>query len=270
MVHLMRTCASIARPTSQTPHIMITETLQSGERLWFTTMEPVQPHTWWLPSQASKEKASSMMRCMCWKRASLPTSWLMWLLIWWSKVRCQVGAKRTGSKAFYKRLAPTMWNWELRHPTGSEDSPSQPFVIQKKYEGFPSLSGIKARHCRYLVPVFAEICQEFRSPADQYSIHNHLCIQNLLKMYETLDASPMHPSPKSTKAFRKYLNTCLLHFSRLSVLTRSKGYCSGTQFPKPIWLATLGISSSTSTQSFTLAMEGKQWWASSVPLRILH
>ena len=62
----------------------------------------------------------------------LLTSWPMWLLIWWSKVGCQVGAKRTGSEAFYKRLAPTMWSWELRHPTGPEDFVSQPFAIPKK------------------------------------------------------------------------------------------------------------------------------------------
>ena len=54
---------------------------------------------------------------------------------------------------------------------------------KSKWDTFPSLSGIMAKHCRWLVPVFPQIC-EANLAADDYSQHKYKCLKHLNTVYE--------------------------------------------------------------------------------------
>ena len=113
--------------------------------------------------------------------------------------------------------------------------------VKAKWDNFPSLSGIKAKQCRWLVPVFLQICAEYRDPADSYSEHRYQCLKHLNCVYEVMDNADLHPSSNDAKAFRKNMDNCLLHYSRLSVMSMNSGVLMWNTIPKMHWAQHLGI-----------------------------
>ena len=94
--------------------------------------------------------------------------------------------------------------------------------LRSRWETFASLSGIKAKHCWWLVPVFLQIC-ETNLAADDYSQHKYKRCKHLNTLYEVMDSAGMHPSQADARAFSKAMNGCLLHYSRLPVLSLQQG-----------------------------------------------
>ena len=103
---------------------------------------------------------------------------------------------------------------------------------KSKHDHFPTLTGIKAKQVRYLVPVFLEICQEYQKPTDPYSVHRYKCIKNLNDLYQIMDECGMHPGASEAQAFKKCMDACLLHYSKLSVLTIGQGALMWNTIPK--------------------------------------
>lgn len=112
--------------------------------------------------------------------------------------------------------------------------------VKAKWDNFPSLSGIKAKQCRWLVPVFLEICEEFKD-ADSYSKHKFQCLKHLNNVYDIMDRAGLHPSTTDAKAFKKSLDNCLLHYSRLSVISMNSGVLMWNTVPKMHWAQHLGL-----------------------------
>eukprot|EP00435_Cladocopium_sp_Y103_P008684 s3220_g2.t1 len=110
-----------------------------------------------------------------------------------------------------------------------------------KYYNFPSLSGIKARQCRWLVPVLLQICEEYMDPADSYAQHRFECLKHLNDVYDIMDRAGWHPGTQDAKAFRKSLGNCLLHYSRLSVLSMNPGVLMWNTIRKMHWAQHLGL-----------------------------
>ena len=103
---------------------------------------------------------------------------------------------------------------------------------KSKHDNFPSLSGIKARHIRYLIPVFEQVCEEFTDPSDAYTVHRQKCIKHMSQVYEIIDEGGMHLSGKEAQCLKKALNSCLLHYNRLSVLSIGAGNLMWNTTPK--------------------------------------
>ena len=91
---------------------------------------------------------------------------------------------------------------------------------------------IKAKQCRWLVPVFLQICA---------SEHRYQCLKHLNCVYEVMDNADLHPSSNDAKAFRKNMDNCLLHYSRLSVMSMNSGVLMWNTIPKMHWAQHLGI-----------------------------
>ena len=112
--------------------------------------------------------------------------------------------------------------------------------VKAKWDSFPSLSGIKAKQCRWLVPVFLQICDEFKD-ADSYSQHKYQCLKHLNEVYDIMDRASLHPGTNDATAFRKSLDKCLLHYSRLSVMSMNSGVLMWNTIPKMHWAQHLGL-----------------------------
>ena len=136
-------------------------------------------------------------------------------------------------KVLYQKICREYQEQRIESSNRIRRLPLSAFCNPKaKFDNFPSLSGIKARHCRYLVPVFLQICSEFQDPAEPYTVHRFKCLKNLDEVYQIMDASPMHPSKKQSSAFKKCMDTCLLHYSRLSVLSIERNLLMWNTVPK--------------------------------------
>lgn len=143
------------------------------------------------------------------------------------------GTQEEKLKALYQRICREYQEQGIESSNRIRRLPLSAFCNPKaKYDNFPSLSGIKARHCRYLVPVFLQICDEFQDPAEPYTAHRFKCLKNLDEMYQIMDASPMHPSRKQSKDFKKCMDTCLLHYNRLSCISIDRQLLMWNTVPK--------------------------------------
>ena len=92
---------------------------------------------------------------------------------------------------------------------------------KKKYDNFPELSGVKARHIRYLVSPFVQLCQEMCDDGS-YKKHRLQCITSLEKMYTALETEGLHPPHQAYKDYKKSTDLCLLHYSKLAKIAISK------------------------------------------------
>lgn len=126
---------------------------------------------------------------------------------------------------FYEELGIESEHQVKRFPMSAFCSP------KSKWDTFPSLSGIKAKQCRWLVPVFLQIC-EANLATDEYSQHKYKCFKHLNIVYEVMDSAGMHPSQTDARTFSKAMNSCLLHYSRLSVLCLQQGVLMWNTIPK--------------------------------------
>ena len=61
-----------------------------------------------------------------------------------------------------------------------------------KHTHFPDLSGIKARHTRYLGPVIAKICKEEYEEGQPYTYHRMRMMECLDSLYDCIDAADFH------------------------------------------------------------------------------
>ena len=103
--------------------------------------------------------------------------------------------------------------------------------VKDKHGFFPDLSGYKARHIRYLVEPFVEICTEFND-ATPYQKHRLDCINQLLHMYEAIEGFGLHLPAKASKAFQKHTNLCLLHYANLAKIYMSENRLQWNTIPK--------------------------------------
>ena len=103
---------------------------------------------------------------------------------------------------------------------------------KSKYDHFPELTGYKARHIRYLVPVIMEIAKEFKKDDDEYSQHRFQCLFHLNGMYQCIDSSGMHMDANTWKLFKHHTDRTLLHYSRLSKITMQDGWLQWSTVPK--------------------------------------
>ena len=77
-----------------------------------------------------------------------------------------------------------------------------------------------------------EICLEFQSTEDKYSVHRFQTVKHLNQLYTIMDCSGMHPTGEEATSFKKSMNLCLLHYSRLSVLSIQQGILQWNVTPK--------------------------------------
>ena len=94
---------------------------------------------------------------------------------------------------------------------------------KSKWDIFPELSGFKARHIRYLVPVFIEIAAEFVLPSDAYSISRHKCLCHLEQMYGIMEDEKLHLPAAKARAFEKSCESMLQHYNKCCKVCLSQG-----------------------------------------------
>ena len=89
---------------------------------------------------------------------------------------------------------------------------------ENKHSTFPSTSGIKARHLRYLVPVVKLLCADDILPelldTEKYTQHRFACLEHLEKLYLCLDYKGLHLTHDLQTKFRKHTNLFLVHYTK--------------------------------------------------------
>jgi hypothetical protein len=85
---------------------------------------------------------------------------------------------------------------------------------QKNYPDLMS-SAIKARQCRYLVPVAAKFCKDFFKPGDQYSRHRRECLDNLARFYDIVDGADLFLGSQACEA-QLALHRFTTHYAALA------------------------------------------------------
>ena len=83
---------------------------------------------------------------------------------------------------------------------------------KSKQDSFPVMSGVKARHMRYLVPCILEIVREMEKPDDPYSRHRVCVVDNLERMYLAMESCHIHMTSKASQQLLKCTSSCLLHY----------------------------------------------------------
>ena len=89
-----------------------------------------------------------------------------------------------------------------------------------KYNVFPELTGVKGRQVRYLVPVMLELCQDLLD-GSSYRQHRHDCVKALCHLYEVLDSEGLHPGEKASASFKKSIEKCLGHYTKVCKMALS-------------------------------------------------
>ena len=82
---------------------------------------------------------------------------------------------------------------------------------------FPDLmsSAMKARQCRYLVPVAYKCCRDFFKPGDQYSRNRLQCLENLARFYDIVDGADLFLGSKASEA-QLALHRFTTHYAALA------------------------------------------------------
>lgn len=88
------------------------------------------------------------------------------------------------------------------------------------HQNYPDImhSAIKARQCRYLIPVMAKLCNDYLQPEDKYSCHRLECLQGLANALDIVDAGGLFLGTE-LKAYETAMNSFLVHFAALRVLS---------------------------------------------------
>lgn len=94
---------------------------------------------------------------------------------------------------------------------------------KSKQDSFPVMSGVKARHMRYLVPCILEIVREMEKPDDPYSRHRVCVVDNLERMYLAMESCHIHMTSKASQQLLKCTSSCLLHYVKLANLSIASG-----------------------------------------------
>lgn len=84
-----------------------------------------------------------------------------------------------------------------------------------KHTHFPDLSGLKARHIRYLVPVVAAICKQECHDGDHYSCHRLQMMESLSALCDVIDSADVHHFNSAEIAmFNKHVQLFLAHYTK--------------------------------------------------------
>ena len=84
-------------------------------------------------------------------------------------------------------------------------------------------SAIKARQCRYLVPVAANICKRAHKPGDAYSRHKLQCLENLATYYDITDLGAMHLDKKDAEQAERALHGFVVNYAACAKLSADAG-----------------------------------------------
>ena len=127
----------------------------------------------------------------------------------------------------------------------------------QKYDRFPEITGYKARHIRYLVPVMKEIIQEYTDHEDPYCKHRWECLVNLTHMYDLMDSNGLHMSKEDSKAFKKVCDLTLLHYSRCAKLSIDQGFLQWNTVHKHHLVAHMGYQAAFMNPRFMSTYSGE-------------
>lgn len=94
-----------------------------------------------------------------------------------------------------------------------------------KHTHFPDMSGLKARHIRYLVPVVAAICKEEVAADDMYSYHRLQMMESLSKLCDIIDTSDFHHfDEEEVVSFTNSVQMFLAHYTKCCRCWYDKGF----------------------------------------------
>ena len=93
------------------------------------------------------------------------------------------------------------------------------------HKEFPDMmsSAIKARQCRYLVPVAAKFRRDFFKPGDDYSRSRLECLENLAKFYDIVDGADLFLGEEAIGDAQLALHRFATHYAALAKLCRDAG-----------------------------------------------
>ena len=105
--------------------------------------------------------------------------------------------------------------------------------VSAPHQNYPDImhSAIKARQCRYLVPVAARLCEMFNK-GDSYSKHRLACLSNLNTMYTIVDAHPLFLPDFEIARYARSVDAFLLHYSACAKLSFDNNSFQWSLFPK--------------------------------------
>ena len=106
--------------------------------------------------------------------------------------------------------------------------------IKAPHQVFPDLmsSAIKARQCRYLVPVAAHLRRRFFKPGNQYSRLKVQCLENLTRFYELVDAGGIFLEEKAALEAQTALHNFSVQYAALAKLSADAGWKKWPVRPK--------------------------------------
>ena len=93
-------------------------------------------------------------------------------------------------------------------------------------------SAIKARQVRYLVPVAAHLCQRFLNPGIQYSRLKCVCLENLARFYDIVDAGGIFLEKKAALEAQTALHNFSVNYAALAKLSADAGWKKWLVRPK--------------------------------------
>jgi len=108
---------------------------------------------------------------------------------------------------------------------------------KKKHTSYPCLSGIKARHVRYLVPVCLRLCQDSlglpgNAATKEYRKYRHLCVKWLDALYQYLDLTEFHFNAQQQEGYSEATLNFLLCYNKCSKLAAAQGSMQWNIVPK--------------------------------------
>ncbi|CAE7327369.1 unnamed protein product [Symbiodinium sp. CCMP2456] len=95
---------------------------------------------------------------------------------------------------------------------------------KNKFGQFPSMSGIKARHLRYLVPCFREICDHEKDERKPYTVHRWSCLHHMEIVYQCLEKASLHLDPGARRRIASSMDLCLQHYTKCCKLCMQEGF----------------------------------------------
>ena len=113
----------------------------------------------------------------------------------------------------------------------SADNRCRPFGFSNfctptgKHTHFPDLSGLKARHIRYLVPVVTSICKEEFDAGDLYTYHRMQMMVSLSKLCDIIDESDFHHfDDDEVERFKHNVQMFWAHYTKRCRFMYDKGF----------------------------------------------
>eukprot|EP00438_Fugacium_kawagutii_P007711 Skav226430 [mRNA] locus=scaffold696:57224:58126:- [translate_table: standard] len=148
------------------------------------------------------------------------------------------GTHEANLKSLYKKIAQQYLEQGIEASHRIRKLTLSNFCNTKaKYDSFPVLSGFKARHVRYLVPVMQEILLDLVVAEEPYTDHRYQCMKHLAALYDCMDRCGLHFDRRTSKAFQEHCNLALVHYTKCSKITLSQNLLQWSTVPKHHFLA---------------------------------